>query len=440
MAAQNTKRSKEKKLIGLVEKIIEKNNGNRARHLVNIIVNHYMGDIRERLELKEYFNHKNPYIQGIATSVYAIITERRMGIADLSEAQKVEYGGFGATLIRTKRKLKFGKKQLWFSKNSGVALWGSENGGESLWYSVNSGRALSYATMKDNSLWFSYNSGESLRGAFLSDLSAWYSTNKEESLKRAFSCGYSLLRSSNYDMSLRESINRGCALAFSKNTGHSLFLSRNTGESLLESENSQNSLCCSINREKSLQGSKNKERALDKAKIYDYALHFSINCGMSLRNVELKGNAVFLPKFCERKDYALNIESGSLAEKIQKKSCFGEHEELSLEEIGRVLDLTRQGAYCILSSALNKIKRKLLKAGLDFQNGPSDFSEEKTSIYRCSLKDLVLPYYPRFRPYSCDERPEYPTAQSNLVAFFGSDFTSRIMWAVRNGVIDSQEE
>lgn len=137
-------KSKTKRIAELAEKIKERANGNRARHLVNNLAESYKSNPEE---LRKYFSNNTPLISGLATAVYGMLT------GDLTPVQSREYGGFGITLNSSRENLSFSRNQLWFAKLSGDALLNSENSGNDLWRSKNSDYALLGSENSGKALW-----------------------------------------------------------------------------------------------------------------------------------------------------------------------------------------------------------------------------------------------------------------------------------------------
>ena len=208
----------------LLEKVIERKNGNRVRHLTRIISNAYSENSEE---LKQYFNdNTNQFITGIATSAYHFLT------GDIGPILEKDFGGFGAIVDNSEEGLEFNNRQLWHSKISGDSLRHSKNKGNALRYSENSG----------NALWKSKNRGHSLESSNNKGDALWKSNNKGDALSSSKNSKHSLGYSENSERALEYSKNRGYTLWKSNNKGYALKDSKISGDALWYSENSENAL------------------------------------------------------------------------------------------------------------------------------------------------------------------------------------------------------
>lgn len=65
-------------------------------------------------------------------------------------------------------------------------------------------------------------------------------------------------------------------------------------------------------------------------------------------------------------------------------------------------------------------------------------------VWKSYLPDDFMPTYNQYVPYKTDDRSSedvgYSSVNSNLCAFFGSSFTSRVTWARLNGLLGDVEE
>ncbi|MBW6442254.1 hypothetical protein K0A97_00525 [Patescibacteria group bacterium] len=183
-----------KRLESLLEYLVEiRCNGNRIRQLTKIIQNAYEQNPKE---LERYFNHSNKLISGIASSAYYHLT------GDLNPLQELEYGGLGVTLTSTPPKLSFAKKQLWFSKITGAALYRSQIDDHALSYSEIGGCALGNSICKGNSLRKAKTKNSALRGSEIEESAGFESENTDHALRSSTISNYALFRSKNRGFSL----------------------------------------------------------------------------------------------------------------------------------------------------------------------------------------------------------------------------------------------
>lgn len=208
-----------KSIIGTITK-----DGDIIRKITSIIAKAYVDNPES---LKEYFSHKNLYIQGVSTGAYAMIT------GDLDPVIYRKFGGLGATLTKhNKLHVSLSDSQLWYSKNSnnsleGVSISGnvlkksinldnalkdSQNSGNSLEASVNYGNALKNSRNKHNSLLNSHNLNDTLENSHNSGSSLYMSWNCDNSLRNSVNCHEALFRSYIYSNSLKYSENYDSAL------------------------------------------------------------------------------------------------------------------------------------------------------------------------------------------------------------------------------------
>ncbi|VVB83905.1 Uncharacterised protein [uncultured archaeon] len=201
----------------LLESAVQFGEGNRIRHLADIIAKSYS---KKPEELISFFSNDNKHIAGIATSAYYSITE------DIEPALSIEYGGLGAVVASTKIRLKIGQSQFLFSRNSGNAFWFSENSG--------------------NAFGYSENSGDSFRS----------SMNRGESFKNSINQGESFQDSENCWNSFEKSTNKGYSLWGSRNNEHSFYYSDNSENAARGSTNDNYSFCRAKIRDNALKGAK----------------------------------------------------------------------------------------------------------------------------------------------------------------------------------------
>jgi len=135
--------SREGRLTGILSKTIGDKNGNGVRHVMKIVSKSYKENPEE---LREYFNSRNSFIGGIATSAYYFLT----GI--MEPIQEFEYGGLGAIIDDSEKELEFGRSQLWFARLNKNSLNNSKNSSNSLWYAEIYGNALESSEIYSDSV------------------------------------------------------------------------------------------------------------------------------------------------------------------------------------------------------------------------------------------------------------------------------------------------
>ena len=164
----------EEKLKRLTNEFYNARNGNRIRDIVKVVAKTYE---KNPVEIMKYFNHEDRKIAGIATSAYHLLT------GDLTPMCRREFGGLGAIINDSEFGLTFGRNQLQFSENSGVALTGSKNSEYALCFSENSGYALRDSENSGSALNGSKNSGSALRDSENSEDALCGSENSEDALR-----------------------------------------------------------------------------------------------------------------------------------------------------------------------------------------------------------------------------------------------------------------
>lgn len=101
--------NREDKIINLAKKLHSRQNGNRIRQVVRAAAKAYQSNPEQ---LKEYFNHDENLLAGIATSAYHRIT------GDLNPCQEIKYGGLGVIIDNSEEGLSLTprEEERWTSK------------------------------------------------------------------------------------------------------------------------------------------------------------------------------------------------------------------------------------------------------------------------------------------------------------------------------------
>ncbi len=162
----------------LVNSLYESKNGNAIRNLVSTVAKAYEKRPEDlidflsskyrpdKIEQTFFFNQTADLVEGIATSAYHALT------GDIDPMQNTVYGGLGASISESDKRLLFSNSQLQFAKVSGTALQES-----CLMES-----ALKYAIVSDDALQKSWSWREVLMGAHISGNAMQYAIHQGNGL------------------------------------------------------------------------------------------------------------------------------------------------------------------------------------------------------------------------------------------------------------------
>jgi hypothetical protein len=305
MKKTQTLEQKEQRLVDFVNRAYELKRGDRIRQVARIVADAYKGKSNQ---LKEYFDHGDEKLAGIATSAYFMLTD------DMRPLKGAGFGGLGLILSEPcpGEHHSFSRNQLHFARLSGFALNHSMNSGNALWHSRNSGGALNDSENSGCALKWSINTDHTLWSSLNSDDALAESTNLSMALDKSVNKGRALSKSENFQGALKDSQNSDSALSNSKNLGQyclhesinrnnalngsvnldgALRDSQNFGWALVDSTNYV-ALEESVNRDHSLARSKNYG-SLFRSRNYDCALEKSLNCGNSLKDSTIGAKCLY---------------------------------------------------------------------------------------------------------------------------------------------------
>lgn len=407
------------KQVAVLESLIDERNGERIKGIVQSVAETYKDNPSSLLGYIR-FGETHPLLDGIVSSAHYQL------VKDISVLKSVPFGGFGAVISSSDRRMRFSGSQLWFAHALPHSLRQavfSDDAGRDMIFSDDAGRNIH---AHKNSLFKINARGTSLAGAEMFDNSGAYAV---------FSDG-----------------SGNC----SKNHGDSLFCALLEDRAMREAYNTDRALFNCIARGYSLQNSLNKSDSLKGAQLYDFALHGSTNMHCSLRGAVCHDDGVLTD--------ARGAINPLILEKVNDKLSEEEKENLVYDTIGKLFGVSTERIRQIERIAFRKIRRRLafsllLKSPYFASSfrAEDEITEEVRSNVNFSSYDILfsagadtsikpedIKWHTRYPHYSTDRRLKdnnlgYSSERANLVSWFEEGFTSRMQWALRNKIFDREE-
>lgn len=411
----------EYKQIETIEELVRKRDGEKIRFLVKNIAQTYlnMQDTSE-LETTVKDSQVHPLIRGLASSAHYCI------VGNIDILHECQFGGLGLT---TKNRTDTYRKRF---------------DGKKLWFAEGLGESFETATFSEYAGWFSKFSEDSGKRAHGNDFALWHSELKGRSMTKATIVGNSLAMSIIGENAISEA-------TIEDDAGFNSTISGNAGK---DSRNRNNAFQFSNVSGFAFKGSVNRGYAFKGARIFENAFLNSTNLNQAFHGIEIETTSAFIDSI------------GSIA-RVHTKSEIADAEEKTLEIIGKKLGLTRETIRKIQSDGIKNLGRglvELMAKEIEYRHlMPGQvFRELSAEFYRhlqiegdgdrLNLGNLAqhfnsekLVWQTKYPAYSTNLRLQTyqlgdSSEQSNLVSWFRESFTSKVLWATRNGVLEYKEE